>query len=448
MIIPMSVNVAYLPEWGITEGLRELLQNWLDAGSEVTPTLDDKGVLTIENPGKTLDRSALLIGTTSKAGKVDQRGQFGEGLKLGALALVRAGRSVTVYTGAEVWTATIRAHGSFAGLRVLCWDCRPSAKPGVCIKVGGVTAEEWDAVRALFLHFGPATRAVEAYNVTLLPDQPGRMYVKGILVEPASGFMYGYDFLDAKVDRDRKMINAFDKGYAASRALIEGMRRGVLSALTLVDMGMLGAADAGYLSYHVGEDDRAKLTEEWLVRYGAHAVVCADEDERKGCVSLGEHGVVVASDLRRLLTCRTWAEVRQAARIAVVEVHPEDSLTDGERDRLGWACLHARLAFRLSDAQWAPHRSLVSIVTFRDPKTLGMFVGGRIQLSRAILSDAVSALGTLIHELSHHVGGDGDREHTSVIEVAWETLARRWTAPPTSVEAWPKSEPAPEADHV
>jgi len=68
-----------------------------------------QGVLRIENEGAHLSREALLFGTTSKMGRADLIGKFGEGLKLGVLALVRAGRPVTIRSGSEVWNPTSQA---------------------------------------------------------------------------------------------------------------------------------------------------------------------------------------------------------------------------------------------------------------------------------------------------------------------------------------------------
>ncbi|RMX55759.1 hypothetical protein pdam_00015518, partial [Pocillopora damicornis] len=48
-------------------------------------------------------RKVLLLGFSKKASNKEVIGQFGEGLKVGALALVREGRVVTMKTGKERW---------------------------------------------------------------------------------------------------------------------------------------------------------------------------------------------------------------------------------------------------------------------------------------------------------------------------------------------------------
>ena len=59
--------------------------------------------LTLINHDTELMRKVLLLGFSKKASNKEVIGQFGEGLKVGALALVREGRVVTMKTGKERW---------------------------------------------------------------------------------------------------------------------------------------------------------------------------------------------------------------------------------------------------------------------------------------------------------------------------------------------------------
>ena len=110
MKIPLSIEADYLPEWGAWEGIRELVQNGKDAEVQLDAPLKvthKNQTLVIENEGASMERRALLFGSTTKTGRDDLIGKFGEGLKLGMLALVRAGRPVKIRVGGEVWIPTI-----------------------------------------------------------------------------------------------------------------------------------------------------------------------------------------------------------------------------------------------------------------------------------------------------------------------------------------------------
>ena len=113
MKIELTIKVDYLPNWGVYEGIRELLQNGKDAETEYNAPLTvryrkDSNTVGIENDGCPLPYEALLLGHTSKVGRPDLIGKFGEGLKLGILALVRTGLPVKIRSGGEVWVPSIQ----------------------------------------------------------------------------------------------------------------------------------------------------------------------------------------------------------------------------------------------------------------------------------------------------------------------------------------------------
>ena len=85
------ISKQYVPEWTVKDALRELLQNSLDAG------LIAYTATHITNQG-TLELKHLLLGCTAKAGDDTKLGQFGEGLKIALLVLLRNGITATIST--------------------------------------------------------------------------------------------------------------------------------------------------------------------------------------------------------------------------------------------------------------------------------------------------------------------------------------------------------------
>src|SRR5580704_127817 len=140
MKIELSINVEYLKKWDAFSGIRELIQNGMDAQTQFGAKLDVShynDTLRIENAGTTLPHEALLLGTTTKANDPKAIGHWGEGLKLGILALIRKGHPVKIRSGSEVWTPSIERSSKFDA-DVLVFDIKNGAaeKDRVRVEVG------------------------------------------------------------------------------------------------------------------------------------------------------------------------------------------------------------------------------------------------------------------------------------------------------------------------
>jgi hypothetical protein len=154
MKIELTIKTDYLPGWGIWQGLRELVQNARDAELELGAPMTvgwHNDALRIENDGATLPHEALLLGHTTKVGREELIGRFGEGLKLGILALVRAGMPVKIRSGSEVWVPTIQRSEKF-NADVLVFDIQGGRKPEnrVRVEVQGVSKEAWEGAKWKF----------------------------------------------------------------------------------------------------------------------------------------------------------------------------------------------------------------------------------------------------------------------------------------------------------
>lgn len=288
MKLELTIKTTYLPDWGAYEGMRELLQNGHDAMIEYGATFEvrlrkDTNTLVIENEGCTLPYEALLMGHTTKLSRGDLIGKFGEGLKLGVLALVRAGHKVKIRSGSEVWVPRIARSEKFDA-DVLVFDIFKGRKTEnrVQIEISGVSVKAWEDLREhfLFLHEAEENAAVSTYSGRLLLDAryKGMIFVKGIFVQHG-GFEYGYDLSDAEVDRDRKMVARFDLTYRMNTIWREAMKRrpdlidGYLGMLDkqAADLAEISAYDATELPAEVKDAAVALFAD----RYGKDAVPVA-----------------------------------------------------------------------------------------------------------------------------------------------------------------------------
>ena len=88
-LIELTIDTNYLPDWGVQEGLRELLQNTKDAevstGFPAYINYKPNKVTLVNNYAK-INRDVLLFGKTTKVDDERMIGHFGEGMKLGILS--------------------------------------------------------------------------------------------------------------------------------------------------------------------------------------------------------------------------------------------------------------------------------------------------------------------------------------------------------------------------
>lgn len=437
MKIELSIKVDYLPGWGVFEGVRELLQNAKDAETElgapmtvrVRPCAGDLGVLVIENEGCTLPYEALLLGHTTKSNRGDLIGKFGEGFKLGILALLRAGHAVTIRNGGEVWTPTIALSEKFAGAKVLVFDIQKGRKDTnrLAIEVSGISSALFrDAIAPRFLWLtrdpDPDTVVVTAAGTLLLGEaHRGRLFVKGIFVETKPELTVGFDFRDAEVDRDRKMVQSYDFQWRARSIWTQAlaMRDDLFAPfLALVAKGSPDVADMD--AYFAGKLPQALVDDaaaDFLDRHGDDAVPVSTLGEGQDLEHYGRKGVLVTDGMRAILerTRGPLAKVKADLATEATRVYSWHELTPAQQ-------VHLARALRLVNGASAVTLDEIQVCDFRSPDLHGLFAPGRIQLSARTVADRAACLQTLVHEVAHRAGGDGEKGHVAQIERIWSAI--------------------------
>lgn len=437
MRIETSISEKYLspttssPGWGPREGRRELLQNGIDAEVEhgATLTVDMRGTtLRIENKGAALTREALLLGTSSKGHRTDLIGKFGEGLKLGILALVRAGHGVKLRTGAEVWTAAIERSERYDA-NVLCFHIHGGNedKTRVRVEVTGVDPETWAEEREdyLFLVAPKAAEAVKTARGTLLLNERyrGKIYVKGIFVQRDPRLAMGYDLGQVDLDRDRRMLSSWNLNWetgqiwnhaAAARPDVFAQFFALLTA---------GAADVAGIEHTAGyaeQDVQRQVAEAFQAQFGATAVPVGNLAESMEVEHLGRQGVVVPKPLGAMLakTMGDKETLQRTLREEVTRTLSAFELTPAQRANL-------LDAVKLVEAvRPACTLTLIDLVEFRSANLLGQHKDGRILLAAKLLDDADELLATIVHEYAHEAGADGEKGHVAEIEATWRDIVR------------------------
>ena len=428
MKIELTIKVDYLPNWGVYEGIRELLQNGKDAETEYNAPLTvryrkDSNTVVIENDGCILPYEALLLGHTSKVGRPDLIGKFGEGLKLGILALVRKGLPVKIRSGGEVWVPSIQRSEKFKA-DVLVFDVQKGRKEEnrVAIEVGNLGEEAWEEMKDCFLFLGKtkADEVVSTISGSLLLAEKyhGKVYVKGIFVSNDTRLSYGYDFADADLDRDRRMLSKYDLDFRTQCVWREALGRRpdlVENFGALLDKE---AADVGgfddWAATYVPEGAMKALVGIFQKRHGDDALPVGSLSESAEIEHLGKKGIVCPKPLKAILERQLGNMKTNQAKLReeVTKTYGWHDLSSDEKE-------HLKGALALVNVIEPVSLDDVDVNDFKDEALRGMFKDGRILLAKKILTDRNLCLRVLVHEVAHRAGGDGEKSHVQNIERIW-----------------------------
>jgi hypothetical protein len=310
--IELSLTVDYCSDWKLWEGVREIIQNAIDEEEFNHNRMNVEhrtrsSTLVVTTKDVTLPRSVLLLGESGKSG--DERGRFGEGLKVGILALVREGHAITIYNGEEVWRPVIEESDTFSGKRVLKFQTRklPKHRDDFSIEIENISRPLWEELKKKFLFLSPAKpqHVIEVHGGKLLlePGRKGEVYVKGIYVNHVEDLACGYDLNYMRLDRDRRVIDSYDLKDKLSGLWMEVQKEhpGKYSR-ELMDMATKGTSDVAYLHYHA-DDKLVKEMQKALEQEHGEGVIAVREDrDKKRLEQCGIKAVIVPASLHQVLT--------------------------------------------------------------------------------------------------------------------------------------------------
>lgn len=313
--IHTTIAASYVREWGSFEGIREIIQNGLDAHDKGFKLgisyVRKKQTLLIWNKGAKLRSHNLLLGSTSKDMDAKQRGKYGEGFKVGSLALIREGKSVTIEFERERWKAVIDESPQFDDQEVLTFETGATRAKSdkLLFTIGGVTPHEWKEMRQKFLPiYSPEKQSIfrgPSGSVLMDKDLKGHIYCGGIFVTHDESFGYGYDFkpTSLELNRDRNMVDSFNLKWNTSKlwAYMTANRKGKLyDAKDMLEKGM---PDVEYLESFADYTVKGKMVEKFFEdnSNNRRAYPVTSEGEAKQVRSMGYSPVYSSSSYSGVL---------------------------------------------------------------------------------------------------------------------------------------------------
>lgn len=428
----LTLTASYVRDWKLPEAFREIASNAIDAETETGAKCSveyKNGKIIVTSDGCTMPREVLLFGQSSKMDREDTIGRFGEGLKLGMLAAVRQGHPIKIKTGDESWTPKIARSSAFDA-DVLAIDIKTGLvwENVVRIEIGNVDFDDWCEMATMFLRFDPEAgkSAKGGYYGSVItgPDFAGRMYVKGVLVQQNDKMRYGIDFAHARTDRDRKMIEGYDRKYYSSVIWSEAAAKDDEMFTRFVecienqtdDVIIEDTFDVSCIDTKI----RKRMVEAFLLKYGDDAFPAETSADARELEFVGRKGIVVNKAKRLILESQmgSRADLIADMRKTPKTIHPESSLSPVERRSLHEAIRLVQKA--------VPGVTIerVKVVDFHDEMIVGRFDVDTILVSRRILSDEDETLATIVHEAAHLAGGDGDKSFEDFRDAIWLKIVR------------------------
>lgn len=214
-VYTLSLSRQYVSNWGLTEAIREILQNAIDNGN-YNVSITSNGI-EITNYNTTIPSSSLVLGNSSKRDDKNAVGQYGEGYKLALLVLLRNGYHVEVHNGIELWEPKFIYSDSF-GCEVLSIVSTPELEGNKDLSfiITNIPEYELNNLKNTFLdlqkeNLGDNLDTLKTRYGEIIKNSEfaGKMYVNGLPIYTDDDFKFGYNFKPEYVslDRDRKSIN-------------------------------------------------------------------------------------------------------------------------------------------------------------------------------------------------------------------------------------------------
>lgn len=431
-LIIIGPTSTWRQEWGAWEAIRDIVQNALDEAESYTFGYDNG--LWIADTGRGVGVADFLLGPPKL--KPDYaRGKFGEGMKIGALALLRDGYSVHVTTvRREVWIIFLeqKVNGRVETLAAL-WQRNGTAR-GTRFHIIGYDGPSYDRFFAVNLPKyltlakvpSPITEPKLRVNELIKAEGPamsqkgGVIYVRDIylmdIVSPFSYNLWGFDLApdrhgpkiegDMWLDMGRlwcgidkvPLLEQFLK-MVADPPLIESEE----SRMITMDRYRMGTNPVTKIAYaEMVKENAAAWSAAWRRVAGTHTVIRTTDRWESMVKHLGYSSLKlqwgVQDVLSQVIDTDTLLVRESQERLSESQIVPFDKLSPA-------AQVHLTLARKIAEQFGCKKVNAAVIPPASDnARTAGLYTytDESIQIALNQLDSVIATLDTIIHELGHH----------------------------------------------
>lgn len=212
--VPTPISTDYRSQWGVWEAIREIVQNSLDETEtmpKLTRTTDGNILIRDDGEGCELP-NMIILGKSEKHGTF-KRGQYGEGVKIASVILLK--RGCRVVARSRDWIIEFKL-GKLLSENILEYNITKTdgQYKGFSMVITGLDYDEvYELITTKFVD--PTSPDVlhtnSTYGRLLTGKYKGNMYKRNIFVAKChkeAGF--GYDLFNVDTGTDRNFMNTWD----------------------------------------------------------------------------------------------------------------------------------------------------------------------------------------------------------------------------------------------
>ncbi len=215
LLYPISMNYGK-KDWDIVAAIREFLSNMLDTKADYTYYYSN-GFGYMSDKGKGLTKKDFIFGESTR--DESQIGQFGEGMKMALITMLRNNRKVEIATvGFTVLVEKVYSEDYDSEVMLLTFEDN-NIQLGTTIKVE-CSEKEFQTAVNLFLELRNDVKQLD--KGIYLPA--GDVYIMGLKTTSIPNMLFSYNILDKSMtNRDRNIV-ATDKLQANLISILENMK--------------------------------------------------------------------------------------------------------------------------------------------------------------------------------------------------------------------------------
>lgn len=223
-----TITKNYIPDWGLIEGVREVLQNAIDSPGKMTLEINDD-TLIIKNDNIKLPIKSLLMGYGTKTNDASQIGGKSEGSLLAIMVLIREGYNVNIINSDEIWKPGFVQDDNLDEEILAIRVSNTTQHNALIYEISGLNDDDIEILVDEFPVLDQAVTGAEYESIEtqcgeIILDKKykGKMYVGGLPIQRDDNFEFGYNFKTeyVRLDRDRKAINYYELRGLTAQSLV------------------------------------------------------------------------------------------------------------------------------------------------------------------------------------------------------------------------------------
>ena len=218
------ITREYLSHWTVCNGVREYVSNMLDSPAASEYEIGEDFVI-LTSKDITLPATIFTMGYSQNRKDDEAVGQFGEGVLVAMVPLLREGKGLHFINGNVIWKPAFEYNESL-GIEVLVINEEPNPYPtnNYCVAIDNLTPDEIQEIRESCVYFrDDLGEVLDGHIGQVIKGIQGKLFVGGIFVCSIPKHVFSYNFKSKylPLNRDRASINDWDLGVQTQRLLDE-----------------------------------------------------------------------------------------------------------------------------------------------------------------------------------------------------------------------------------